>query len=60
MQPLKILIVEDEVLIGETIKIYLKERGHLPTDIVISYEEALQSLSLSLPDQVLVDIRLFG
>lgn len=60
MQPLKILIVEDEVLIGETIKIYLNERGHLPTDIVISYEEALQSLSLSLPDVVLVDIRLFG
>ena len=26
MQPLNILIVEDEVLIGETIKIYLRER----------------------------------
>ena len=60
MQPLKILIVEDEILIGETIKIYLRERGHIPMDIVISYEEALQSISLSLPDVVLVDIRLFG
>ncbi|MBK7010747.1 MAG: response regulator [Saprospiraceae bacterium] len=60
MQPLKILIVEDEILIGETIKIYLRERGHIPMDIVISYEEALQAISLSLPDVVLVDIRLFG
>ena len=60
MQPLKILIVEDEVLIGETLKIYLRERGHIPMDIVISYEGALQAISLSPPDVVLVDIRLFG
>ena len=60
MQPLNILIVEDEVLIGETIKIYLRERGHIPMEIVISYEEAIRAITMTLPDVVLVDIRLFG
>lgn len=60
MTPLKILIVEDEVLIAETIKIYLEERGHKVTDAVISYEDALQSINNIKPDLVLIDIRLYG
>ena len=57
---LKILIVEDEVLIAETIKIYLEERGHSFTDAVITYEDALKSIHTSKPDVVLIDIILFG
>ena len=57
---IKILIVEDEVLIGETISLYLKERGYMTTDLVISYDEAIQSLHKNKPDIALIDIRLFG
>lgn len=60
MNPLKILIVEDEVLIAETIKIYLEERGHSITDAVISYEEAMQTIKNNKPDLALIDIRLYG
>ena len=29
-------------------------------EIVISYEEAIRAITMTLPDVVLVDIRLFG
>ncbi len=57
---MKILIVEDEMLIAETIKLYLEERGHSPTGIVISYEEAIEFLQSNEPDLVLLDVRLYG
>jgi DNA-binding LytR/AlgR family response regulator len=61
MQPtIKILIVEDEVLIAETIRLYLKERGYMTTDLVISYNEAILSINNNKPDIALIDIRLFG
>ena len=60
MISLKILIVEDEILIAETIRFHLEEREHEVTDICISFEEAVQSYQLRKPDIVLLDIRLFG
>jgi DNA-binding LytR/AlgR family response regulator len=60
MKSLNILIVEDEILIAETIKIYLEERGHHVFDIAISYEEATNAFHLRKPDLVLLDIRLYG
>lgn len=60
MKFLKILIVEDEIFIAETIKMYLMERDHEILDIAISYDEALQSYNLRKPDLVLLDIRLYG
>ena len=60
MKSLKILIVEDEIFIAETIKMYLTERDHEIIDITISYDEALQSYNLRKPDLVLLDIRLYG
>jgi two-component system, LytTR family, response regulator LytT len=60
MKFLKILIVEDEIFIAETLKMYLVERGHEIIDIAISYDEALQSYNLRKPDLVLLDIRLYG
>jgi DNA-binding LytR/AlgR family response regulator len=60
MKSLKILIVEDEIFIAETIKMYLTERDHEIIDIAISCEEAVQSYHLRKPDLVLLDIRLYG
>jgi len=60
MKRLNILIVEDEILIAETIKLYLLEMNHSVCAICISYEEALAAFHLHSPDLVLLDIRLFG
>ncbi len=60
MKALNVLIVEDEILIAETIKIYLEERGHQVLNIAISYDEAMQAFHLRKPDLVLLDIRLYG
>lgn len=60
MNSLSILIVEDEILIAETISMYLEERGHSVQDIAISYAEALTAFHLKRPDLVLLDIRLYG
>ncbi|MEE9439639.1 MAG: response regulator transcription factor [Saprospiraceae bacterium] len=60
MNSIKVLIVEDELLIAEVIKIYLKERGHSVVGIAISYKEALQLIIDTKPDVVLLDVRLYG
>ena len=57
---LRILIVEDEVLIAETIKLFLEEQGHQVQEICISYEEALEAYERDRPDLVILDIRLYG
>jgi DNA-binding LytR/AlgR family response regulator len=56
---LNILIVEDEIIIAETIKYYLEERDHNVLSIAISYDEAVQAYRLRCPDLVLLDIRLY-
>ncbi|MBK7880951.1 MAG: response regulator transcription factor [Saprospiraceae bacterium] len=60
MKSLNILIVEDEILIAETIKLYLQEANHKVCTICISYDEAITAFHLHSPDLVLLDIRLFG
>lgn len=60
MKSLKALIVEDELLIAETIKLYLEERGHSVAGIAISYQEALELIEETKPDVVLLDVRLYG
>ena len=60
MNNLKVLIVEDEVLIAETIRMYLEELNYIVTAICISYDEAIEAFHLNTPDLVLLDIRLFG
>lgn len=60
MKHIKALIVEDELLIAETIKIYLHERGHSVVGMAISYEEALPLIARTQPDIVLLDVRLYG
>ena len=60
MKSVNVLIVEDEVLIAETIKLFLNERGHTVAGIAISYDEAIQKIQKTEPDVVLLDIRLSG
>lgn len=56
----KILIVEDEVLIADTIKMNLERHGYQVAATAISYEEAVEAIEKHEPDAVLLDIRLNG
>jgi DNA-binding LytR/AlgR family response regulator len=56
----RILIVEDEVLIADTIDRYLSRNGHEVIGKAISYEEAVAYYEKGRPDLVLIDIRLSG
>ncbi len=60
MAPANILIVEDESIVALGIQEKLQRLGYVVTGIVGSGEEALQSLEHSLPDLVLMDIKLNG
>ncbi len=62
MTPLRILVVEDEVLIAETIKHFLENSGYRYecVGIAISYEEATKLYDDLKPDIVLLDVRLYG
>lgn len=56
----KILIVEDEMLIGAKISLQLTALGHEVTGILPRGEEALQNIQTNTPDIVLLDINLKG
>ena len=56
----KILIVEDEVLIGIQIKTELRRAGYQVIGPVTSGEEAIQHARTEKPDVILMDIRLMG
>jgi len=60
MKNYKILIVEDEVIIADTIKRYLTQNGHQVVGNAISYQEAESIYIEKKPDLVLLDIRLSG
>lgn len=56
----KILIVEDEVLIANHIKINLEKSGYFCCGHATSYEEAVELVEKEKPDLLLLDIRLYG
>ncbi len=58
--PIKILVVEDEVIIGAKVAMFLAELGYEVTGIVPRAEEVLQQLDENLPDIALLDIQLKG
>jgi PAS domain S-box-containing protein len=60
MAAAKILVVEDERITGEDIKMGLENAGYTVPAIVSSGEEAIQEVEKLLPDLVLMDIRLNG
>ncbi|MEQ8706528.1 MAG: response regulator [Phaeodactylibacter sp.] len=60
MNSFRILIVEDEVLIADTIERHLAKKDYVVTGKAISCEEAIESYQQTQPDLVLLDIRLNG
>lgn len=54
------MIVEDELLIAESLKLQLEIMGYSVTDICRSGTEALASFAHDLPDVILMDIKLSG
>lgn len=56
----KILIVEDEMLIGAKISLFLSELGYEVTALLPRAEEALVHIHEDLPDLALLDIQLRG
>ncbi|MEG4055226.1 MULTISPECIES: response regulator [unclassified Microcoleus] len=60
MNPIKILVVEDEVIVAQDIASRLKKLGYAVTATVSSGEEAIQKALENPPDLVLMDIVLKG
>lgn len=56
----KIGILDDEVIICETISKYLKESGYDVPDYAVNYEEAVSLLKEHAPDIMLLDINIGG
>lgn len=56
----KILIVEDEILIGMMLTENMKDFGFIPCEIATSAEEALEAVKTESPDAILMDISLSG
>ena len=56
----RVLIVEDEFLIADSIARHLVKRGHTVVGKAISYEDAVAAYAEQQPDIALVDIRLSG
>lgn len=57
-EPLRILIVEDDAIIGESIHMHLESLGHAPFPPVDSEEEAMNIMSEHEVDLAFLDIRL--
>lgn len=60
MSAVKVLIVEDEMIIAEQVRESLEESGYHVADMVVSGEEAVKKAVLKKPDLVLMDIVLGG
>ncbi|MEG3860707.1 hybrid sensor histidine kinase/response regulator [Microcoleus sp. herbarium12] len=60
MNTIKILVVEDEIIVAEDIAGRLKKLGYLVTATVTSGEEAIEKVAENQPDLVLMDIVLKG
>lgn len=59
-QKVKILVVEDEMLIGAKIALFLSELGYEVTALLPRAEEALRHVEEDMPDLALLDIQLRG
>ncbi len=58
--PIKIFIVEDEMIIGANVSLQLQKLGYEVTGIVPRGENALEHIKVNLPDIILMDIQLKG
>ena len=60
MKGYKILIVEDERISAESLKMTLKQLGYEISSIVATGEDAIKKVKEELPDLILMDIKLKG
>lgn len=60
MEPVKVLIVEDQWLIAQDIKIKLEDHNFKVVNIVTTGELALEFIASTPPDLILMDIQLAG
>ena len=60
MEKIKVLIVEDELLVAADLKSKLEDHGFIVINTVASGEEALDLITVSTPDLLLMDIQLAG
>jgi len=60
MEPVKILIVEDDMIVAKSLQTALKNAGYVVSGIVNSAEAAIQHVQSIHPDLVLMDILLHG
>lgn len=57
---LTILIVEDDAIIGQSLRSCLRKAGYMVSDSVSNGEDALDAIRIKLPDLILMDIALDG
>ncbi|HWB28264.1 MAG TPA: response regulator [Chitinophagaceae bacterium] len=57
---IKILLVEDELIIADYMQNCLQQYGYIVGDICLNYNEAVAALNTTAPDIVLLDITLKG
>lgn len=60
MKDIRVLIVEDELIIAEALADMLRKVGYEVTDMVMSAEDALAAIESNMPDMILLDIRIKG
>lgn len=60
MKQLKIGIVEDDLLIAESIAVALRKSGYRPVKAARSYADALKMIAAESPDLLIIDITLEG
>ncbi|MBD6614722.1 hybrid sensor histidine kinase/response regulator [Komarekiella sp. 'clone 1'] len=56
----KILVVEDEIIVGEDIKYCLEKSGYTVPDVAIYGKQAIESVAKLHPDLVLIDVMIKG
>jgi DNA-binding NtrC family response regulator len=59
-QPLRVLVVDDEVLIADHLAFVIEEAGHAVIGLAASADEALEILANQRADLAILDIRLKG
>ena len=60
MESIKILIVEDDMIIGADLSLNLSQRGYEVLGIISRGEQVLESIETEMPDLILMDINLKG
>jgi len=59
-RPLRVLVVDDELLIADYVASVVEDAGHEVVGISMSVDDALRLLAAARPDVAILDIRLKG